>query len=169
MNSGQCIAEMEKNATLITQIVDGVSNDEARWKPSRDKWSILEVINHLYDEEREDFRARLDIMLHRPDDPLPPWDPEGVVSERRYNERDLVESLSGFAHERQRSLQWLRGLVAPDWDKIYESPRLTMRAGDMFASWVLHDVLHVRQLANLRVAHATRMLEPYDTAYASPR
>jgi DinB superfamily len=169
MNTERFIAELGENATRIAGMVDGVSNEEARWKPARDKWSVLEVINHLYDEEREDFRLRLDIMLHRFDEPLSPWDPERLVIERRYNERDIAESLDRFAAERRRSVEWLRGLVAPDWDRTYESPRITMTAGDMFASWIVHDWLHLRQLAGLRAANATRMLAPYDTAYASPR
>jgi hypothetical protein len=33
----------------------GVTEAQARWKPAPEEWSILEVINYLCDEEREDF------------------------------------------------------------------------------------------------------------------
>ena len=68
---------MANNAAIISSLVKDVSEAQARWKPDPQAWSILEVINHLYDEEREDFRQRLDLTLHQPDQPWPPNDPEG--------------------------------------------------------------------------------------------
>jgi hypothetical protein len=39
-------------------------------------------------------------------------------------------------------------------------------AGDMFASWVAHDLLHIRQLVELHWAYTTRQLQPYNVEYA---
>ena len=47
----------------------GISDEQRRWKPDPQTWSILEVIKALYDEECADFRVRLDIILHHPDQP----------------------------------------------------------------------------------------------------
>ena len=78
------------------------------------KWSTLEVVCHLYDEEREDFRQRLDIILHRPEAKWPPIDPVGWVSARKYNERDLAQSLAEFlargARERAQGSRQARAL-----------------------------------------------------------
>jgi hypothetical protein len=87
------IVHMDKNAQAIQALVQGISDELARWKPGPGDWSILEVINHLHDEEIEDFRAHLDLILNRGDEPWPRIDPEGWVVERRYNERDLAQSL----------------------------------------------------------------------------
>lgn len=70
-------ARMADNASRIQRLVEGVSAEEARWKPDADSWSILKVVNHLLDEEKEDFRVRLDIILHHPEQTWPPIDPEG--------------------------------------------------------------------------------------------
>jgi hypothetical protein len=156
---------MAENAARIRLLVQGVSEQQARWKPDPESWSVLEVINHLYDEEREDFRVRLDIILHQPDQPWPPINPDGWVQERRYNERDLDKSLSNFLEERRASLEWLESLSAPDWEASYEASFGTMRAGDMFASWVTHDQLHLRQLVELHRAWLERLVEPYDLRY----
>ena len=43
---------MADNASRIQRLVEGVSDDEARWRPAADSWSILEVVNHLLDEEK---------------------------------------------------------------------------------------------------------------------
>ncbi|MFZ5917852.1 MAG: DinB family protein [Chloroflexota bacterium] len=144
-------ARLSKNAHTIRSLVTDISEEQARWKPSPDEWSILEVINHLYDEEREDFRQRLNLLLHQPEQPWPGINPTGWVIERRYNSRDPQASLRSFLQERQRSVAWLEGLVAPDWHARREHPQAgALTAGDLLASWLAHDFLHLRQLTQLR-------------------
>lgn len=154
------------NARVIQSLAQEVSDEQARWKPRADDWSILEVINHLYDEEIEDFRAHLDLILHRASEPWPGIDPGGWVTERRYNERDLAQSLHDFQRAREESLAWLSGLSAPDWQAVYEAPFGQISAGDMMAAWVAHDLLHLRQLVELQWAHTTRLVQPYRVRYA---
>jgi hypothetical protein len=43
-----------------------------------------------------------------------------------------------------------------------------MSAGDLLASWVAHDVLHMRQLVELQRAYVVHLAEPYNTEYAGP-
>ena len=115
---------MASNAERIRALVQGVSDEQARWRPSATSWSILEVINHLFDEEREDFRVVLDHILH-PDQPWPDRgsiDPLGWVTARRYNERDLDESLNNFLTAREDSLAWLRGLPRPIGKRLTRHP-----------------------------------------------
>ncbi|GAB4580342.1 MAG: DinB family protein [Anaerolineales bacterium] len=166
MNISPFIAQMKVNAERIRIFTEGVSNEQARWKPDPDSWSILEVINHLYDEEREDFRVRLDIFLHHPSDPLPPIDPQAWVTNRKYNERDLTESVNNFLAEREKTLTWLQSLASPNFDAIYTSPFGQMSAGDMFASMVSHDLLHLRQLVELHWAYTVKQFLPYHGGYA---
>jgi len=166
MNPNLLAGQMRNNAATIRSFTQGVSDAQARWKPAPDSWSILEVINHLCDEEREDFRAHLDCILHHPDAPWPPIDPRGWVSQRRYNERDLESSLGNFLREREQSLAWLDGLPAPDWQAAYSAPFGLITAGDMFASWVAHDLLHLRQLVELHWAYTVDSVQPHKVRYA---
>lgn len=162
-----CLAQMSQNAATIQQLVEGVSVEQSRWRPDAESWSILEVVTHLYDEEREDFRVRLDTILHRPDEVWPSIDPAGWVAARAYNERDLGMSLIGFLQERQNSLDWLRQLKRPDWSQTSLAPwGGPLRAGDMLTAWVAHDLLHLRQLIELQYAYATAYLAPYEARYA---
>jgi hypothetical protein len=153
MDLAHAIDALNQNAVAI-QALATVSGEQARWKPSPDDWSILEIINHLADEEREDFRQRLDYTLHRPGEAWPPIDPAGWVVSRDYNARDPDESLADFLVERGASLAWLRRLATPDWSQAYHHPAAgRMTAGDLLASWVAHDGLHIRQLAEVRRAY----------------
>ena len=158
---------MAQHAQIIRLLTEDVSPEQARWKPDADTWSILEIVNHLYDEEREDFRAHLDAILRRPADAWAGIRPFEWVTERRYNERDLATSVQNFLAERRDSLAWLDGLGAPDWQAAVPSPwDSVMRAGDMFASWVIHDQWHIQQLVQVRRNYAIAQVAPYDVRYA---
>jgi hypothetical protein len=159
------ISQMAQNAQRVRVLAEGVSEEQARWKPAPDSWSILEVVNHLLDEEQEDFRAFLDLALHRPEDPRPKIAPQAWVTERRYNERDPGGSLRAFLAAREASLAWLRGLSL-DWEVTYQAPWGPMRIGDICAAWVAHDLLHMRQLVELHWAYNQRQVQPYSTEYA---
>ena len=160
------IEKMADNVRSIQQLVDGISPAQAVWKPRPEDWSILEVITHLADEERLDFRVRLDLMLHDPQTAWPPIDPGGWVTARRYQQRLLAVSLKNFVEERSASLAWLRSLEDPDWQAGVEAPWGRLTAGEMFAAWVTHDTLHMRQLVELIHAWIVRQAEPYDPQYA---
>ena len=94
--------ELAQGAETITSLVVGVSPEEARVRPAPEAWSLLEVVCHLHDEEREDFRPRLDLVLHRPGERWAPIDPAAWVAERQYNTRDLTQTLQAFLAERER-------------------------------------------------------------------
>ena len=167
MNPDALIQQMSLNARRIHSLVSGVSAAQAAWKPNPDSWSILEVINHLSDEERLDFRVRLNLILHNPERDWPPIDPPRWVVERRYNQRRLEPCLANFLKERQGSLAWLRGLGRVDWQQGIPAPWGGLfRAGDMLAAWAAHDLLHLRQLVELQHAWIVRMAGAFDGSYA---
>ena len=160
-------ATLHGNAQQIAAMVAGVDAIQACWKPDAASWSILEVVNHLLDEEREDFRVRIDYTLHRPGVAWPPIDPGGWVTARNYNARDLAASLAAFLDERAQSLAWLQGLHAPDWENTALAPwGDPFPAGNLLAAWVAHDLLHLRQLVELHWAWTTAGLAPYSCEYA---
>ncbi len=166
MDINYCMNELERNARAIEVLVSGIESPQARWKPNPDSWSILEVINHLYDEERDDFRTRVRHVLTGALGDPPPIDPVGWVTARDYNTRDLAESVSNFRAERANSLAWLTGLNDPDWESTYTASWGSIRAGDLMVAWTAHDLLHVRQINELKWAYGATEFEPYTARYA---
>ena len=165
MDITQLIQQLEIDAERFRALVAGVSAEQARWKPDAQTWSILEMICHLHDEEKLDFRVRIDTILHHPGEEPPSIDPEGWVLSHHYGERDLQEELDGFLAERQKSVAWLKGLEAPDWEATYQAPWGSIRAGDIFAGWLAHDLLHMRQLLEQHWAYTNQQCLPYSTVY----
>ena len=166
MNLRYSIERLSANAGVFEGLLRGVMDEQARWRPAPEKWSMLEVVNHLDDEERDDFRFRLDSVLHHPERPWPPIDPPGWAVARKYNERDLAESLARFLGERRKSIEWLNSLREPRFENKYQHPQGVISAGDLLASWVAHDYLHVRQLARLHWQYLNSISPPFKTEYA---
>jgi hypothetical protein len=158
--------ELVNSTEMIRALLAGVGEEEARMRPSRGAWSILEVVCHLHDEEREDFREHLDFILHRQEEEWHPIAPTAWVKLRKYNERDFKTMQRRFFDEREKSLAWLKSLKKADWRINYKSKWGTMTAGDMFASWVAHDNLHIRQLVELRRARIEKITKPHRIRYA---
>jgi hypothetical protein len=167
MNLEWAIKQLEQHGAAIERLVLAVTPEQARVRPTPEDWSILEVINHLYDEEREDFRQRIDLTLHQPGVEWPPIHPGEWITSRAYQQRDLAESAANFAAERARSLAWLRTLAGADWDTSRTHPAgFELRAGDLLAAWVAHDVLHLRQLTELHYHLCATLAAPYSVEYA---
>ena len=158
--------ELVNSTDMIRALLAGVRQAEALVKPSKSAWSILEVTCHLYDEEREDFREHLDFILHRQHEEWHNIATTAWVKMRKYNEQDFKTMKSKFFRERKRSLVWLKDLKHADWKIKYKTKFRTMSAGDMFASWIAHDNLHIRQLTELRRARIEKISKPHHIQYA---
>ncbi len=168
MHPTALIDRLERFAEALPGVAACVNDADARWKLPSGNWSILEIVRHLIDEEREDFRARLRLTLEG----APEWpkiDPVAWAGSRRYNEQDLGASIGEFVRERTASIAWLRGLGEPgpiDWNKAYRHPSGDMTAGALLGSWAAHDALHLRQIAKRLHELAARDGEPHPTGYA---
>ena len=47
MDLDHVIERMAVNAGIFEALTKGITNEQGRWKPAPEKWSILEVVNHL--------------------------------------------------------------------------------------------------------------------------
>jgi DinB superfamily len=158
--------ELQNSTEMIRALLLGLTQEEVEMKPNPEAWSILEVVCHLYDLEREDFREHLDFILHRQNEEYHVIDPQSWIKERKYNEQNFVEMQEKFFAERKQSLEWLRGISDSNWETTYGSQYGSASAGEMFSCWVAHDNLHLRQLVELRRARIENITKPYSIEYA---
>lgn len=167
MNAEALIRRMESFPDALQAAVAEVTSDEARRKPVSGAWSILEIVCHLVDEERDDFRTRLELTLRDPGAEWPAIDPEGWAVERRYLERDLTAMLTYFQSERKATVAWLRSLDKVDWTIAHIHPKFgPIAAGDLIAAWAAHDALHLRQIAKRLYELAGGDAPEFSTRYA---
>jgi hypothetical protein len=166
MDAERLIERLGHGARIIEPLVRGAEDAFVSWRPEAGAWSVREVIAHLLDEEREDFRVRLGLLLEDPESDWPPIDPERWATERDYASRDVAETVEAFLAERQASIAWLNALTSPDWNRAKDQPWGSMTAGDLLGAWVAHDLLHARQLLHLHWTYAGSLAAPHRTLYA---
>ena len=167
INLDEIIRQLTSNAEAIRSLAQSISAEQAQWKPNPETWSMKEVMEHVYNEERIDFRKHLKEMLS---DPPQPW------GKFRHEEYVPVEgcrqALERFSSEREASIAWLETLESPDWDIQISAPfgplseTITLSAGDVLVSWVDHDFLHLRQMIRLLHAWHEKQASPYSVQYA---
>lgn len=151
MNHSIIIQELERNKITFKGLLYGVAKEEYLWKPEPDKWCLLEILCHLYDEEREDFRARVNQVLIDPKFSLSSINPVGWVTERKYIEKNYDEVLNKFLEERTHSVNWLKSLESPAWKNTHIHPKLGAMSAEMILSnWLAHDYLHFRQIISVK-------------------
>jgi hypothetical protein len=162
------VRSLESSAASIAALARPLTPEERNWRPEADAWSIHDVICHLLDEEREDFRQRFRLALEDPSRDWPPIDPQGWPRSRDYGSRDFGETLAAWEKERADSLIWLRSLrgTALALGNVHTMPWGPLRAGDLLASWVAHDLLHLRQITARKFQTLVATSAPYVTLYA---
>ena len=141
------IEKLDENTNVFRHLLTIADQHEIQWKENENRWSIHEILCHLYDEEKEDFKARVKHVLETPEVPLPPIDPAGWVTSRGYMQWNYEETLQKFLIERNDSVKWLKSLVSPSWKNVYQHPKFgAMRAEMFLANWLAHDYLHKKQI-----------------------
>ncbi len=158
MNTKYIIEELKRNKIVFNDILENLEKEVYLWKPSPEKWCMLEVVCHLYDEEREDFRARVKLTLENPEMPANPIDPVSWVNSRKYIEQDYNNVLQRFLLERDISVAWLNDLKNAKWDNVYKHPLLGDITAEMFLSgWLAHDYLHIKQITKIKYDYFKEM------------
>jgi len=151
METSVIVANLQANKTTFDSLLRDTPAYLQRWRPHPEHWCLLEIICHLYDEEREDFRARIRSVLEDPSQPLPPSDPEEWVKSRQYIQRNFATKLDAFVSEREASFIWLKSLTDPTWENAYQHPKVGPLTAQLFlTNWLAHDYLHIRQIIRLK-------------------
>lgn len=160
------IQELANNQTVFAGLLQNVPADLVLWRPHAAHWCLLEIVCHLYDEEREDFRARVKSVLDDPQRPFTSINPVAWVQERAYLDQDYEAKTLAFLTERAASISWLKSLENPQWNNTYQHPSLgPMSAGLFLANWLAHDQLHIRQINRVKRGFLQAGIE-HDLSYA---
>jgi len=150
--------QLEKNKNIIYNLLSGSSKEEYLWKQADDKWNLLTIICHLYDEEREDFRTRFKNVIETPDKKPPQFDPLAWITAREYTKQNFEEKLALFLLERDKSIAYLNGLKKPNLTQGYQYKEYGMIDGTFFlANWLAHDYLHIKQITRLKYDYVAKL------------
>jgi hypothetical protein len=143
-----CLDLLEETPGILRGLMTEISDDDARWKPAADRFSIAEVLAHLAHSEGHCYRSRLDRFLS---EERPEFEPDDAQMHlERYRNADPEEDFAHFEEQRESNVEFLRTLTAADGARKaqhQEVGEITM--AQMLHEWALHDLGHVRQIAEL--------------------
>jgi len=101
----------------------GLHEQELRWRPSEDGWSLKEIAAHLRDCE-EHFIECLELIVLQRAESIPCFDADALVFERDYREINVYEAAERFEYLRYRSVSILWGLEPDEWELAGAHPYL---------------------------------------------
>lgn len=166
MDTAYIIRQLAQNRTVIFDLLKDATPEEYNWRPEGKKWCLLEIVCHLVDEEKEDFRTRVGHVLDKPNTDPPTFDPVAWVTERDYMAQDYDATLETFSEERIASVGWLESLLDPQWDNAYTHRVFGSMSAKLFLSnWLAHDLLHIRQIMKTKFLYLQHV-SGQDLSYA---
>ena len=153
---------------MLDALLAGCDGEAARTRPAPAEWSPVEILCHLRDEETEDFRARLRVIVEGAAE-FARIDPERWAEERGYREASLPDVLEALRSRRRASLDMLASVAPDTLAGSRPHPRLGRLSGlDLLAAWVAHDRIHLAQLAGTLARIWALRWADHRTAYAGP-
>ncbi len=160
------ISQLKSNTSIFKALLSNIPEEQEIWNPSADKWSLLEIICHLVDEEILDFRTRVETALYPEQKEFIPIDPVGWVQSHQYMQQRFEVKLKQWIEERSRSVEWLISLKSPNWNNYLNHPELgQLSAGQFLANWLAHDHIHIRQINRTKRAYLEHISDQ-DLSYA---
>jgi len=139
------------NKQVLQRLLAEVPPDMVKWKQTDNKWCLLEMVCHLFDEERDDFRFRVKWLLHNPGQTPPSFNPLDWVVDHDYINQDYDMMVAKLIEEREASIIWLNSLENPKWNNSYDHPtKGKLDAKYYLTNWLAHDYLHIRQIIKLK-------------------
>ena len=135
---------------IFRALLTGVSPAQAYWKPTPERYSIAELLEHVSHIEAHCFRIRFDEILTSENPVIEPYDQNAFYAEGAYSDRDAEESLAHWEEQREDNLEFLRGLDPLALTRTARHSALgPFTLANLLNEWALHDLGHVRQLAEL--------------------
>ena len=143
-----CLDLLEATPAILRGLMSEISDEDARWKPAPDRFSIAEVLAHLSHSEGHCYRARVDKFLSEEMAELEPDDAQMHLE--LYKNADPEEDFGHFEDQRETNIELLRKLPAETGArKARHLAAGEITLSQMLHEWALHDLGHVRQIAEL--------------------
>lgn len=147
-NGLPCLDLLQATPGILRGLMSGVSDEDARWNPAPDRFSVAEVLAHLAHSEGACYRMRLDRFVAETRPEFEPDDAQMYLD--LYRGADPKKAFAEFEDQRERNIKFLRHLPQGAGDRVAlhrEHGEITL--AQMLNEWAMHDLGHIRQIAEL--------------------
>ena len=141
----------EKSPKQIAAAVSGLPDKALRYKPSPEKWCILEILGHLADIEIV-YAHRFRQMLADQKPVIAPMDQNAWAQNLGYLDTPAPELVALYGLNRHHTLQLLRRMKPGDLEKSAYHPELTrnVTVADYVEKMGTHGASHLAQIERLK-------------------
>ena len=147
-NGLPCLDLLEATPAILRGLMAELSAEDVRWKPAPDRFSVGEVLAHLSHTEGHCYRARLDRFLSEENPEFESDDAQHHLE--LYRNMDPEDAFDHFEEQRETNIETLRDLPPVSGDrKAVHQKAGPITLAHMLNEWALHDLGHIRQIAEL--------------------
>jgi hypothetical protein len=143
------LATQRQASEVIARLIDGVADDRLKRRPEPWKWSVVEIVAHLAEDELvTSWRYRQ--MLEASGCALAGFDQNLWEQLGKYGAWSIDDALEMFRLLREANLRLLQGLSPEQWDAYgvhAERGRISVR--DLACHMAGHDLNHVEQIRRI--------------------
>lgn len=141
------VATMKSVPAVLKEVLSALPEEDWRLSPFEEEWSLVEIISHIRDVEREVNMPRIKAFLSKENPFITAGDTDAWAVERDYAQQDGNAALCDFLAARNETLSALRALKEEDWLRsgrhaIFGPITLEEQLGFM----AQHDRNHIRQI-----------------------
>ncbi len=154
---------LDENPSAIAAAVWGLDDATLRYKPSPEKWSIIEILAHLADVELVwGYRVREAISGNQAK--FAPFDQDEWARGLQYQNTHAADALLLFQTNRQANLRLFRSLPVKELDRSGYHLKLqrNVSIAEIVERLVKHDKNHLGQIEALK-EKAPRSTNPLET------
>jgi uncharacterized damage-inducible protein DinB len=139
------LARLSTTAGMLRELTSDVTAEHGGRVPAPGEWSIVEVVRHLVEGDRDKLLPRLRRMLV---ETRPVFDKAAAAAG---DASDLATLVAAFASAREQVVRILAGLEAAAWLREGVSPSRGVLTVEGYArSTDRHDTEHLRQIQDVR-------------------
>ncbi len=147
-NGLPCLDLLDATPDILRGLMCELSSEDAQWKPAPDRFSVAEVLAHLSHSEGHCYRLRVDRFMTEDMPELEPDDAQMYLD--LYRGRHAEDEFAHFEEQRRTNIGYLRGLPAGAGDRRALHKGVgEITLAQMLHEWALHDLGHIRQIAEL--------------------
>lgn len=139
-------------ATLAANLRSHLPAQSVDWtaRPSPEEWSLVEIVCHLRDVEREVHQARFRALIAQDNAFMPGVSADEWAEERGYRQQDGPAALETFLAARAEMVQLLAPLPAEMWQRQGRHAFLgTTTMHELLFLVARHDEIHWEQIKSL--------------------
>jgi len=167
VNLDEVVAVLQRTPATLTALLSGLPDGWISATEGEGTWSPYDVIGHLIHGERTDWIPRARHILAGETEPFEPFDRTAQFTDSSgKNLGELLETFAGLRRENVATLLEMK-LTAAELSRKGLHPELgEVTLGELLATWVVHDLDHVGQIARTMAKVYGKAVGPW-AAYLS--